>query len=373
MRIAMVGSRGLGTNYGGIERSLDDLCPNLAALGHHVDVFARFDAPGFDHPHVRSIKTWSAGGKYLETISRSTVALWQAMGRYDVVHFHALGPGVLTLATGLLGQKSVVTIHGLDHERAKWGAVARSCLKFAEKAIVRNADRVTVVAENLQDYFALRYGAQTAFIPNGVTAPTLVPPGPALAEFGLAPKRYVLFASRLTPEKGCHDLIDAFNDTETDMKLVIAGAAASTQYLDDLKSRANPEKVCFVGHRSGAELAEIFSNAYLFVLPSYIEGMSMALLEAISFGLPIIASDITENRAVLGDWGLYFKKQDVAGLRHILRQMIADPERAIGVKEALAELRHPDWCAVARMYDALYHSVCASRVRAMDVTTSWLE
>ena len=133
MRIAMIGSRGLGSSYGGIERVLNELCPRLADLGHSIDVYSRPDVEFCDRPGLRAIPIPLFGAKYFETISRSAIALAQAMGKYDLIHFHAVGPGILTLATHLFGQKSLVTIHGLDHERDKWSPAARLSLRLCGK------------------------------------------------------------------------------------------------------------------------------------------------------------------------------------------------------------------------------------------------
>ena len=292
MRIAMIGSRGVGSNYGGIERVLDELCPRLADLGHQIHVYSKADTGFTGYNGVQSIATRSIGGKHLDNLTRAIFALKQAYGQYDVLHFHALGPGVLSLLTRLGGQRSVVTVHALDHKRDKWGTFARMCLVGAERTLIGSADRVTVVSESLRRYFAERYDATAEFIPNGIPNKQRVPPGTLLTAHDLVPGKYVLFASRLTPEKGCHDLIAAFNTldatllAQSGMKLVIAGGTAPENYLAELRAQADPERVCFVGHLGGDELAEVFSNAYAFVLPSYIEGMSMALLEAIAYALP---------------------------------------------------------------------------------------
>nr|WP_280140574.1 glycosyltransferase family 4 protein [Methylocapsa palsarum] len=365
----MIGSRGLGSSYGGIERVLTELCPRLADLGHTVDVFSRQDISFNGGPRVRAIPTPSFGGKYLETITRSSFALARAMGRYDIIHFHAVGPGVLTPLTRLFGQKSIVTVHGLDHERDKWNLAARMSLRFAESVLAHNADQISVVSESMRRYFNERYDAPAVFIPNGSSPKQRVAPGPLLEKFGLSPNRYVFFASRLTPEKGCHDLIEAFNTLDTDMKLVIAGerrkvnktrdvsarGEGSAEYIDSLRAQANPDRVVFVGHRTGDELAELFSNAYLFVLPSYLEGMSMALLEAMSYGVPALVSNIAENSAVVGEHGFYFEKKDVAGLRLELKRLISNPQLIERMTDILATFALPDWDAVARSYDKLYH------------------
>jgi glycosyltransferase involved in cell wall biosynthesis len=352
----MIGSRGIGSNYGGIERVLDELCPRLAKLGHEIDVYSDCSVIFKDHGGVRAIRVPALGGKHFETISRSILSLWRAMGLYDVVHFHAIGPGVLSGATHLFGQRSLVTIHGLDQKRDKWGLAARSCLSLAERTLAANADQISVVSESLRRYFVERYDINAAYIPNGVPHKERTPAGPLLAEFGLAPRRYVLFASRLTPEKGCHDLIAAFNALDTDMRLVIAGSTNDAAYLDSLRAAADPAKTVFVGHRSGQELDELFSNTYVFALPSYVEGMSMALLEALAFEIPVLVSDIPENRAVAANYGFYFEPRDMAGLGAMLRRLIAEPASVAAAADQLDALDRPDWDTVASRYDRLYRT-----------------
>ncbi len=361
LRIAMIGSRGVGSHYGGIERMLDGLCPELAALGHNVDVYSRTDVDFRNGGGVRAVRVPALPGKHLENISRSTLALCRAMGRYDVVHFHAIGPGILSTATRLFGQKSLVTIHGLDHQRAKWGGFAKQCLGLAERTLVANADGIAVVSESLRAYFETVRGTTTAFVANGMPRPARVPPGPMMSHFGLVPGRFLLFASRLTPEKGCHDLIDAFNALDTDMRLVIAGGSGTPDYIAALKAKADPGRVVFVGHRTGDELSEFFSHAYGFILPSHLEGMSMALLEASGFGLPVLASDIAENRAVLGDAGLYAPPADVSALHAALARMVGEPGMVAGMAQRSAALSRPGWAEIAARYDSLYHAVVAEK------------
>jgi glycosyltransferase involved in cell wall biosynthesis len=363
MRIAMIGSRGLGSSYGGIERVLDEICPRLADLGHSVDVFGGTYGQVDERNGVRAIGIPSFGGKHLENISRSAAALARAIWKYDIIHFHAIGPGILSLLTKRLRQNCVVTIHGLDYQRDKWGTFARHCLAAAERVVVGNADRISVVAEGLRRYFVERYDIATDFIPNGKPREQKVPAGLLLRDHGLAERRYILFASRLTPEKGCHDLIEAFNrlDDTRDMRLVIAGGTAAPEYLESLRAQATDERIVFVGHRTGVELAELYSNAYAFILPSYIEGMSMALLEAIGYGLPTLVSNIPENRAVVGESGFYFAPHDIDDLHHRLAQLITHPDLAGSIAQRLAARAHPDWDGVASQYDRLYRAVIDAR------------
>lgn len=357
----MIGSRGVGSSYGGIERVLNELCPRLGKLGYEVDVFSDARVTFEDHGGVRAIRVPSLGGKHFETLSRSVVALRRALGNYDLIHLHAVGPGILSAATNLFGQRSLVTIHGLDQQRDKWGVVARSCLSLAERTLVANADQITVVSENLRRYFIERYNVATAFVPNGMPNKHRVSPGPSFSSFGIEPGRYILFASRLTPEKGCHDLIEAFNSLTTEMRLVIAGSSGEPVYLDSLRRAANPDKIVFVGHQSGDALAALFSNAHLFVLPSYVEGMSMALLEALGYRVPAVVTDIPENRAVVGAHGFYFQPRDVEGLRAVLATLLDAPQILEGVARNLGALSLPDWDVVAERYAQLYRTPLRAR------------
>jgi glycosyltransferase involved in cell wall biosynthesis len=382
MKIAMIGSRGIGSNYGGIERVLDELCPRLVMMGHQVDVFSRPEPEhksseqivasakdtasirhieirpeAQDFPSIRSIPVGSFGGKHLENLSRSMTSTFKALHHYDVLHFHATGPGMLSAITRAAQQKSVVTIHALDQRRQKWGPAAKFSLQMAERAITSCADEITVVSENLRRYLRERYDCRARYIPNGVPRKHRVPPGKLLDRHQLAAGRYFLFVGRLTPEKGCHDLLAAFSRTDTTFKLAIAGGFGPPDYEDRLRRMADPERVVFLGHLAEADLAEVFSNAYTFILPSYIEGMSMALLEAIAFGVPALVSDIDENRLVLGDASFHFAVGNVDSLQAALTLLLARPELVAAKAQALATIPLPNWDSVALRYDRFYRGL----------------
>lgn len=392
MKIAMIGSRGLGSNYGGIERVLDELCPRLAMMDHQVDVFSRPDIAPLEAPPagttvgdiinlvsasptalpdpalpnmastdvfhgIKSIPVKSFGGKHLENLSRSMRSTFKALNHYDLVHFHATGPGMFSAVTRVARQKSAVTIHALDQRRQKWSPAAKLTLQLAERAVTSCADEITVVSESLRRYLREKYDCRSQYIPNGVPRKKRIPAGGFLQRHQLEAGKYFLFASRLTPEKGCHDLIAAFNKTPTSLKLAIAGSGPK-DYADRLRGMADPKRTVFLGHLTGSDLAEAFSNAYVFVLPSYIEGMSMALLEAIAFGVPSLLSDIEENRFVPGGGGFHFAVGNIDSLQAALTLLTMKPELVLEKALALASLPLPDWDEIATRYDRFYRRLC---------------
>jgi glycosyltransferase involved in cell wall biosynthesis len=316
-------------------------------------VYSRRDVPTSSIEGLQSIPVRSIGGKHFENLSRSALATLRALRRYDVVHYHAIGPGVFSIFSACAGQRSVVTLHALDYDRDKWGRAAKAALKVAEQTSAFCADQITAVAPSMVRHFAEKYHRAITFIPNGVNVRTPRPPGSALGALGLTPG-YLLFASRLTPEKGCDELIEAFNQVRTTRRLVIAGEAQDPAYFAKLQSMANPTKIKFVGHRKGEVLSELFSNAYLHVLPSHLEGWSLAISEALGYHVPTLASDIDQNRDVMGDSGFYFRSGDVEDLRRELVRLIARPEIVARMAASFASLEMASWDEVAENYLRLY-------------------
>jgi len=357
MNIAMIGSRGVGSGYGGVESVLDNLCPYLESYGHNIDIYSREDVDYQDTNRIRAIRVKSLHSKHFETITRSIVSFYKAVNRYDIIHFHSIGSGILTPFSKFVGQKSVITIHGLDSERAKWGFVARHSLRLAEKTLVHNTDAITVVSNQLRKYFIEKHDCVTTYIPNGVKERHYIEPSDYLENIGLYKKKYVLFSSRLTPEKGAHDLITAFNRLNTSLKLVIAGSSGSEDYYEYLKTISDQEKIVFTGHVRGQNLWELYSNAYLFVLPSYLEGMSMALLEAMSFKIAPLVSNIPENLDVIGNNGFSFEKMNISDLESKLKYLIENETEVHRIEENLNMAANSDWQSIACDYDKIYRRV----------------
>ena len=362
MKIAIIGARGIDMEYSGIEKNLREICPRLVQRGHQVDVFSQPKPGGKDtYEGVNIIRVPSFSGKHSETLSRSVLALLQCIGKkYDVIHLQAEGPGILSFLPGWIGSKCVVTIHGLDWQRDKWSGFARACIKAGEKMALTCADRVTVVSKCLRKYFEEKYGKDTEYIPNGIAVKTGERSADLLASLGLAPQEYVLFANRMVPEKGGHDLIKAFNEIITDKKLVMAGGARYQEgYYKELQNMADPDKVVFAGHVTGPLLEQLFQNTCLFVLPSYIEGLSNSLLEALGYHKCTLVSNIPENLEVIENTGFSFKVGDEKDLRLKLTDLLENERKIEDMESRLVEFvdQKYRWEQVVDQYESLYASV----------------
>ena len=249
-----------------------------------------------------------------------------AWGKYDVVHIHAEGPAAMCFLPKLHGKKVVVTVHGLDWARAKWGGFATKYIKFGERQAVKQADEIIVLSRGVQEYFQKEYGRKTVFIPNGVSRPEKRSAKEIRIKWGLEKDSYVLFLGRIVPEKGLRYLVEAWKDVQTDKRLVIAGGSSDTQsFMDELKSVAN-DNVIFTGFQQGKILEELYSNAYIYCLPSDLEGMPLSLLEAMSYGNCCVVSDIPECAEVVEDKAVTFSRGNVEELRAVLQELLDNPK-----------------------------------------------
>lgn len=347
---------------------LVQICPRIAALGHEVHVYGNQWDPGAGLPDgVRLVPTPALNGKYTETLSRSLAAMLSALaGKYDLINLVAVGPGILSPLPRIAGTPVVVSIHGLDWARDKWPLPARAALKVAERTIVRAADEITVVSERLVRYFRETYRCDVFHTPNGVD----IRQGPAdaalLAEMGLEPEGYVLFASRLVKEKAAHELIASFNRVRTDKKLVIAGGDRYDQgYVEALRRLDTTQRSVFVGHLENERLEHVFKGAALYVLPSHIEGFSPSLLEALGYGKAILVSDISENIEAVGEAAARFPVGDVASLACSMEGLLANAalRRALGQRAQDRAAGLFSWDLVTQRYLEAYRSAGARRLR----------
>lgn len=369
MRIATVGSRHLLSGYSGVERGLAQFAPLLVTAGHAVSVYGGPPPSGVGplrtYRGVTLAKAPNLPGKHLESLSRTAAATMMAIrAQHDVIHFQHQGPGIFSALTCALRIPSVVTVCGLDWQRDKWSPAAQRAIRAAEQAAVRYADGIAVLSRRIQAYFIESYGRETTYIPNGL--PDLAPPdgSSALERFGLTRGNYVLFAARLVREKGCHDLLAAWRQVPADIPLVVAGTApAGDPYPEQLRRDADPTRVIFTGHLDDAAMLEIMANCRLFVLPSYLEGMSNALLEAIALHRPVLVSDIQENTEVLDGQGATFPAGEVDALRDTLFRLLHDAGQLQSMQAGLIRTarQRPRWSDVARLHEGLYQEAIARR------------
>lgn len=350
LKIAMIGHKRIPSREGGVEIVVDELSSRMVKLGHQVDAYNRsgyhvsgkeFDeSRGKVYEGIRLITIPTFRNSSLNAMVYSILASFRLLaGGYDVVHYHAEGPCTMLWLPKLFGKHVVATIHGLDWQRSKWGGFATRVLLFGEKMAVRHADDIIVLSRNVQEYFRETYGRETLFISNGVNRPEKAEVKEIRKAYGLEKDGYILFLARIVPEKGAHYLIEAFSEMKTDKKLVIAGGISHSQeYMDKIRNMAAmDERVIMTDFVQGRILEELCSNAYLFVLPSDVEGMAVSLLEAMSYGNCCLVSDIKENLEVVENHAVAFKKSDVKDLEEKLTELLEHPEIVEKYREESAD------------------------------------
>ncbi len=361
VRVAFIGGRGVVSKYSGIESYYEQAGHELARLGHEVTVYCRsyFTPPITTHNGMRVRRLPTIRSKHLETVVHTLLSTVHAMmADYDVVHYHCLGPALFSFLPRLAGKKTVVTVQGLDWQRGKWGRIASRVLRWGEAAAVSLPDATMVVSRTLQEYYRQQYKRDTIYVPNGATLASRRVPR-QLVEWDLLPDNYVLFLGRFSPEKNCHLLIKAFENTSTSMNLVFAGGSShSDAYVKSLR-RHESEQIRFLPWVSGTDLEELLSNAALFVLPSELEGLSLALLDAMAAGVCVLTSDIPENKEVVEGAGFTFRRGDQADLEHMLDLLIRNPElrrqSAAGERERIQGQYL--WPEIARSIEKAYYNV----------------
>lgn len=385
MKIAFIGQKGIPTQSGGVEKHVEKLATRLVQLGHEVNVYTR--------PHytpktmetfrgVRLVSLPSIPTKHFDAITHTLLATVHALFQdYDVIHYHSIGPSILSIVPRILKPRTRVisTFHSRDYFHKKWGFAARNFLKAAEFFTCKVPERTITVSQDLAEYAKEFYHCDAVYIPNGAEV-EMEASAEILNQWGLRPERYALSVSRLVGHKGIHYLVKAFMELEdtnklpNNFKLAIVGAPANTpeyeKYLHTMA--AGRSNIIFLGEQKGKNLAALFAHAGLFVQPSENEGMSMALLEAMAYGLPVVVSDIAPNvEVVRGGYGAVFPVKDVEALKQEMAHYINRPDEAKRLGE-LARQRIDDafsWDAIARRTAEVYRDAIDARAREYQWTT----
>lgn len=326
LRVAFIGGRGVISKYSGIEAYYEEVGKRLVERGHDVTVYCRnyFTPAQAEHDGMRLVRLPTIRAKHLETVVHTLLSTVHALTqKYDLVHYHALGPALFSFLPRLARAKAAVTVQGLDWQRKKWGRVASWVLRAGEGASVHLPNGTMVVSRALQQRYRETHGIEAFYVPNGGVLRERTEPREIL-KWGLEPGNYVLFLGRFSPEKGCHLLVEAFEQLQTGVKLVMAGASSyCDDYSRELRTHAS-DRIRMLDWVSGETLDELLTNAMIFVLPSDMEGLSLALLDAMGAGLCVLTSDVPENREVVDEAGFTFQRGNASDLADRLRFLIAN-------------------------------------------------
>ena len=358
LRVAFIGGRGVISKYSGVETYYEEIGKRLSEMGHDVTVYCRtyFSPAQPAYNGMRLVRLPTIRSKHFETLVHTVLSTVHAsFGDCDIVHYHCLGPSLFSFLPRWFGKKTVVTVQGLDWQRRKWGRIASAILRLGEQASIKLPDTTMVVSRTLQDYYRTHYRAEPAYVPNGTTLRKRRA-ARRLSDWSLEPGGYILFLGRFSPEKNCDLLLQAYEQMDTPVKLVLAGGSSySDAYVRQLRAHQS-DRVRILDWVSGDDLDELLTNAMLFVLPSDLEGLSLALLDAMGAGVCVLASDIPENRELVEGAGFTFRHGDRADLERMLRLLVSEPEirKAAAGKAREKVWQHYLWGRVAREVESQY-------------------
>ena len=379
MHIALIGQKGLPRQYGGIETHVEELATRLVRHGNHVTAYTRsWYTPAnmnlYNGIVLKSLP--SINTKHLDAISHTFLATLHAclIERPDIIHFHGVGPSLLSWIPKILRPQAVVinTFHCIDREHAKWGAFARWMLQLGEKACIKFGHEVIAVSRTLVNYIAVSYHQRVHYIPNGISPRRANTDDVLLAPFDLQSFQYIAMVARLVPHKGAHTLIDAWKlakEKEPELlrntKLAIIGGSAFTDsYVEQLHAQARGDSsIVLTGFQRGDVLKALFAGAKFIVHPSTSEGLPIAILEAMSFGKAVIASDIPENMEVIAEYGVPFSTGDVKELSEKIIELASDEMQTASIGHAAREFVETEyhWDDIANATVELYEKRLAIR------------
>jgi glycosyltransferase involved in cell wall biosynthesis len=360
MKIAFIGQRGIPARFGGVEKHVEELGTRLAARGHQVVAYTRWNYNKFTglYKGIHVISRPAIPQKHTEMISHTFISLLDLMDKdIDIIHIHSVDLGGRRIIKKNK-TKVVVTSHGQAYRREKWGPVAKWASRLAERAFICFPDSRIVVSKTLKKYYEQTYNRNVFYIPNGIDIHS-ENNNECLAQWDLSKDNYVLFVGRIMPTKGCDRLVEAFKRVETDKKLVCVGGSSYTDaYYEKLKDSADTRTI-FLGYQYGQELVELYSNAYCVVIPSEIEGLALTLLEAMSYGKCVIYSDIPENVEVAEGVGIPFHTRNIDDLAEKMTYALEHPAycNELGAKARERVRKEYDWDKITDQTEQVYKSL----------------
>ena len=356
LNIVMFGQKHTFYREGGVEVVVKELASRMVAQGHTVTCYDRSTSHALggvaidniqEMYGIKIIPVWTIEKKGLAAVTSSISAAWKASNSSaDVIHIHAEGPAAMCRFLKKQEKKVIVTIHGLDWKRSKWNRFASTYIKWGEKQAVKYADEIIVLSHGVQKYFEQEYGIKTTFIPNGVVPHDTLKAKLITENWGLEKDSYVLFLGRIVPEKGIRYLVDAWKNIKTEKKLVIVGGSSDTlHFFNELKEKTKEDnRIIFTGFQQGKVLEELYSNSYVYCLPSDLEGMPLSLLEAMSYGNCCLVSDISECAEVVEDKAILFRKSDVNDLERKLQWLLDNPSVVKKYRQESANFVNEKYC-----------------------------
>ncbi len=376
MRIALIGQKGIPSIAGGIEKHVEQLALGLKRAGHVVQAYVRSTYPGADAKQwqgIEIIRVKTVDAKNLNAIVYSFFATIQAMrSKPDIIHYHGTGPAVMAFLPRIFTPKItlICTYHSDDTKHQKWSVFARIFFRLAKYLAVKLPHNTIAVSKaQLSDILQTAPQARVTYIPNGASKPVITAPGKTLQRFNLTSDRYILFTGRLVRHKGVHTLIAAFKKLQPqflDYKLVIVGGSSYTDnYVEAVKKLShNDPRIVFTGQIDNPELYELMSNAALYVHPAVYEGLSISILEALSYGLITLVSDIAPNLEAAGTVGFSFKTEDTKDLTICMEQLLKLPnaqKQTIKQNTAAFAAEHYDWDIIIKQTLEIYSQTLAAR------------
>ncbi len=379
IRVYVTGINGIPARHGGFETCVDNVAVRHAKKGLKVTVYCRKRNVKLKDDYyegVKLIKLSSLGHKSLETLSHTFLSILHMLfRRKEIVHLYGVGNAVFLLILKLFGNRVVVSADSFDWERDKWGKFAKWFLFNSAKLSTKLSDAIIVDSKSVQKYYREKFGKETVYIPYGAQVERKTNKD-ILTKYGLKEDNYILFVGRLIPEKGVHNLIEAFRNLDTDKKLaIIGGDWFTTDYIKSLEERAKGANISFLGFVYDEECRAIYSGAYLYVQPSLIDGTSPALLTAMGTGNCVLVNAIDENLETVGDGGLNFKRNDVVSLTEELKKLVNDENLVKEYrKKSLKRVQEVySWDKVAEAISDLYEDILEGKEVRTDVYEKKIE